>query len=121
VPDRVELVRESYRAFRDADREAIERLLSPDFAFYAPPDPGIDRDGYFERCWPGAGQRQRFHFVRLEEVSGDAVLVTYELTRQDGTRCRNTEVLTFRNREIVRQEVYWGWDLPAEGERSDGS
>jgi hypothetical protein len=91
----------------------IERHFADEMCFSAPPDPALDRDGYFERCWPGAGQGQRFDFVRLEEISGDAVLVTYELTKRDGKRGRNTEILTFRNREIVRQEVYWGWDPPA--------
>jgi ketosteroid isomerase-like protein len=111
VPDRVELVRESYRAFRDADREAIERLLSPDFAFYAPPDPGIDRDGYFERCWPHAGTTRSFEFERLIE-SGDEVVVTYVATREDGSRFRNTEVHTLDGNRICRQEVYFGWDVP---------
>ena len=44
--------------------------------------------------------------------AGDEVVVTYEATRSDGTRFRNTEVLTFRDGLIVRQEVYFGWDLP---------
>ena len=47
--------------------------------------------------------------------AGDEVIVTYEATRTDGTRFRNTEVLTFRDEQIVRQEVYFGWDLPPAG------
>jgi hypothetical protein len=39
------------------------------------------------------------------------VLVTYEATRTDGTRFRNTEVLTFDSEKICRAEVYFGWDL----------
>jgi ketosteroid isomerase-like protein len=48
--------------------------------------------------------------VRLIE-SGDEVVVTYQATRVDGSRFRNTEVLTFAGEEIVRVEVYFGWDL----------
>jgi ketosteroid isomerase-like protein len=52
-----------------------------------------------------------FEFVRLVELPGDEVLVTYEATRRDGKRFRNTEVLAFRGEKICRAEVYFGWDL----------
>jgi hypothetical protein len=48
--------------------------------------------------------------VRLVE-SGDEVIVTYERTRPDGGRGRNTEVLTFNGGQIARAEVYFGWDV----------
>jgi ketosteroid isomerase-like protein len=112
VADRVQLVRDSYEAFRSDDRDAIEQLLSDDFSFYSPPDPGLDRAGFFERCWPHAGRTEAFEFERLVEVE-DEVLVTYEATRTDGSRFRNTEVFAFDGDKIARQEVYFGWDLPA--------
>ena len=37
--------------------------------------------------------------------------MTYEATRTDGSRFRNSEVLTFRGEELVKVEVYFGWDL----------
>jgi hypothetical protein len=40
------------------------------------------------------------------------VIVTYEATRADGSRFRNTEALTFDGERICRVEVYFGWDLP---------
>jgi ketosteroid isomerase-like protein len=109
--DRLQIVRECYEAFASGDRETIERHFAEEMEFSAPPDPSLDRAGYFERCWPHSGQGQSFDFVRLQEISGDAVLVTYESTKRDGKRGRNTEILTFRGDGIVRQEVYWGWDL----------
>jgi hypothetical protein len=48
--------------------------------------------------------------VRLIE-SGDEVVVTYESTKADGGRFRNTEVLTFAGARIRKVEVYFGWDL----------
>ena len=39
------------------------------------------------------------------------MLVTYECERTDGSRFRNTEVLTFAGPKIARVEVYFGWDL----------
>ena len=110
VPDRAELARSVYRAFAAGDRDRIEQLLAPDFEFFSPPDPGLDRDGYFERCWPNAGNGTYFEFVRLIE-SGEEMIVTYEGTRDDGTRFRNTEVLGFEGDKIVKTEVYFGWDL----------
>jgi ketosteroid isomerase-like protein len=109
--DRLQLARDSYRAYETRDRSLIEPLLTDDFTFSSPYDVGIDRDRYFERCWPNAEALEQFDFVRLFE-HGDEVVVTYECTKQDGKRFRNTEVLTFRGDRICRAEVYFGWDLP---------
>lgn len=107
---RTALARELYLAFADGDRAAVERLLSEDFTFSSPVDPVLDRAGYFERCWPGSGQHQIFEFVRIR-AAGEEVFVTYEMTQPDGRRGRNTEVLTFRDEQIRRAEVYFGWNL----------
>ncbi len=73
----------------------------------SPVDPSLDRAGYFERRWRGAGAGQRFEFVRLV-APGDEVIVTYESLHSDGRRGRNTEVLTFRGEQVSRAEVYFG-------------
>lgn len=108
--NRVERARELYGAFAAGEREQVERILTEDFRFSSPVDPDLDRAGYFERCWPGAGRGQRFEFVRTLEV-GDEVFVTYEMAMGDRGRGRNTEVLTFRGDQICRAEVYFGWNL----------
>ncbi|MGA8219675.1 MAG: nuclear transport factor 2 family protein [Solirubrobacterales bacterium] len=108
--DRKRIARDAYRAFAAGDRDFYEEHLSEDFTFSAPPDPMLDRDGYFERCWPGAGGGQEFEFARVIE-SGDEVVVTYETKRPDGGGGRNTEVLTFDGDKISRVEVYFGWEL----------
>src|SRR5205823_4108850 len=108
--DRLQIARECYGAYESGDRSVVERLLTEDFTFYSPADPGIDRATYFERCWPNSGSIESFDFRRLVEV-GDEVVVTYEATRTDGTRFRNTEVLSFAADRICRAEVYFGWDL----------
>ena len=108
--DRLQRARDMYLAFAAGDRAAIEQMLSDDFSFSSPVDVGLDRAGYFERCWPGAGQGQEFEFVRLVQ-SGDEVIVTYELRHPDGRIGRNTEVLTFRGAEVCRAEVYFGWNV----------
>ena len=110
--DRLEIARDCYAAYESGDRSRVERHLSDDFVFYSPSDPGIDRERYFERCWPNADLIASFEFERLAEV-GDEVLVTYESTRVAGGRFRNTEILTFSGDKVSRVEVYFGWDLPA--------
>lgn len=110
MSNRIQAVRDLYRAFTTGEREVPERLLADDFTFYAPPDPGIDRERYFERCWPAAGTFKDYVPVR-EVEHGDEVIVTYEATRADDTRFRNTEIFTFRGEQLVRTEVYFGWDL----------
>ena len=108
--DLLDRARDMYRAFASGDRAAIERTLSDDFSFSSPVDVGLDRAGYFERCWPGAGQGQEFEFVRLMQ-SGDEVIVTYQVRHSDGHKGRNTEVLGFRGAEVCRAEVYFGWNV----------
>lgn len=109
--NRISLAKAVYRAYETGDRELIESLIDPEFTFHSPADEaGLDRAGYFERCWPNAGTLTKYEFVRLIE-NGDEVIVTYEATRTDGSRFRNTEVLTFAGDRQVRAEVYFGWNL----------
>ncbi len=103
--------KDMYEAFAAGDRESVEQLLSADFRFSSPLDVDLDRAGYFERCWPGAGRGQNFAFERLIQ-SGDEVIVTYRLTNADGSAGVNTEVLSFEGDQLRRAEVYFGWDLP---------
>lgn len=110
APDRTQLARDMYAAYENGDREVVERIVADDFMFFSPSDPGIDRETYFERCWPNAGTIETFDYVRVVE-RGDEVIVTYELTKTDGKRFRNTEVLTFDGDKLVRAEVYFGWDV----------
>jgi ketosteroid isomerase-like protein len=108
--DRLQLARDIYGAYASGDRSVVEELLTEDFTFYSPADVGIDRARYFERCWPNAELIEAFEFKRLIEA-GDEVVVTYESTKTDGRRLRNTEVLTFVGDKLGKAEVYFGWDL----------
>lgn len=108
--DRLQTVRDCFGAYVSGDRRIIEEILSEDFMFFSPPDPGIDRAAYFERCWPNSDLIDSFELVRLIE-SGDVVVVTYEATKTDGSRFRNSEIHTFTGDQISRVEVYFGWNL----------
>jgi ketosteroid isomerase-like protein len=109
--DRLALARSSYQAYATGDRQILEDLLAEDFVFYSPPDPGIGRAAYFERCWPNHERHRAFAYERLVEIGEDEVLVTYVAERTDGSRFRNTEVLRFEGDKLKRAEVYFGWNL----------
>ena len=108
--DRATLARAAYAAYETGDRAAMEALAADDLRFWSPVDDGIDRAAYFARCWPNHEQLAAFRLVRLVP-SGDEVLVTYEAERTDGSRFRNTEVLTFAGDRLTTVEVYFGWNL----------
>ena len=108
--DRLQIARECYGAYVSGDRRMLDERLTDDFTLYSPADVGIDRQKYFERCWPNSLSIAGFEFERLIE-SGDEVLVTYESTKTDGRRLRNTEVLTFEGDKVRKVEVYFGWDV----------
>ena len=109
-PDLEQLARQCYEAYATGERRLIEELLAENCEFYSPADIGIDRDRYFERCWPNAGAIERYELTRLVQA-GDEVIVTYEATKTDGQRFRNTEVLTFHGGKLRKAEVYFGWSV----------
>src|SRR5919198_6345388 len=105
--------RASYLAYAGKNREAIEALIADDFHFTSPLDNRIDRQTYFERCWPTNEMVSGLDFVHVVP-DGNRVFVTYEGRRTDGNRFRNTEILTVRDGRIVDVEVYFGWSIPHE-------
>ncbi len=113
MTDRPAIVRDCFRGYETGERDLVARHLADDFVFFSPPDPGLALDAYWERCWPNAAMLAGFEFVRMIE-SGDEVVVTYEATRRDGTRFRNTEVFTFAGDRVARVEVYFGWNIGQE-------
>ena len=108
--DRAQIAREIYGGYESGNRAVVEQHLSRDFRFYSPADVGIDLSAYWTRCWPNADLIAAFELRRMIE-HGDELVVTYEATRTDGTRFRNTEILTFDGDRVAVAEVYFGWDL----------
>ena len=109
--DRIALARACYGAYETGDRGALEPLIAEEFRFWSPVDEGIDRAAYFERCWPNHESLAAFRYIRLVPNGDDEVLVTYEAERTDGSRFRNTEVMTFAGEQLATVEVYFGWNL----------
>jgi ketosteroid isomerase-like protein len=106
-----DLARQMFEAYEARDRAFVEQLLAPDFTFTSPYDDRIDRDAYFERCWPNSGSIGKFHFIAFAE-SGDSVFVLYRCDTMSGSSFRNTECLTFAGGKLKSVEVFFG-DPPA--------
>ncbi len=112
--DPIQLARRIYAAYESGDRDAVEDLVADELRFYSPADIGIDRATYFERCWPNSELIESFEFERIVDIGNGEVLVTYESTKHDGQRFRNTEILTFLDGKLTKAEVYFGWNIPSQ-------
>jgi hypothetical protein len=65
----------------------------------------------YSRSCGGFGESgDRAVVERLFEAN-DEVIVTYEATRTDSRRFRNTEIFGFDGDKISRVEVCFGWDI----------
>lgn len=111
MSNRTELVKQFYGAFSRVDRnEFVENLLASNFTFSAPPDPFLDRNKFFEKCWPNGGNFKDIHYVRVIEY-GNEVIITHEYIKPDGMKGCNTDIITFDGDKVIRLEVYFGWDI----------
>ncbi len=104
IPD---LVRRYFAAYKSADLNAIEPLLTDDFTFTSPYDDHIDRATYFERCWPGAGTFE-CHDLKRIFVDGNECFVLYESAAKNGSLFRNTEFFRFDGGRTQSVEVFFG-------------
>jgi len=114
--DPVAIARAAYQAYVSKDRQAIEKLIAEDFHFTSPLDNRIERDRYFEYCWPNSRKIKHFDFINLV-ADGPRVFVTYEGQSTNGDGFRNTEIITVRDGQLVEVEVYFGWSIPHKAER----
>ncbi|HET7792371.1 MAG TPA: nuclear transport factor 2 family protein [Rhizobacter sp.] len=109
-----QVVRACFEAYSKRDRKAIESLIADDFRFTSPLDNQIDRNAYFETCWPGSESLVVMTLQHLAVFDGDKAYVTYEALRRDGQRFRNTELHTVKGGQLSQVEVYFGWNIPHE-------
>ena len=105
-----DLSRACLQAYVDKAREAVEALLAADFRFTSPLDHAIDRDTYFQRCWPNSATMRTVDIIEAIDAGNRAFLI-YEV-ETDAKRFRNCEMHTADGGKLVSVEVYFGWDLP---------
>ena len=102
-----DLARGVFSAYENVDREAIEALLAAEFTFTSPYDDHIDRDAYFDRCWPGAGHFAGFDLKQIS-VDGARCFVVYEAHLKSGATFRNTEMFCTADGQVCSIEVFFG-------------
>lgn len=102
--------RSMIRAFQEQDADLARSLLTDDYTFTSPQDDHLSRDEWFEKCFPTA---DHFTAQNLTDVveSGDAVLLRYEYTIDDGTTWANAERHVIRDGKIAEVQVYFGGKL----------
>jgi ketosteroid isomerase-like protein len=107
----IAVARACLQAYVDKDRATVEALIADDYHFTSPIDHALDRETYFEICWPNSWAMTGFDYIYEAEDENRAFIV-YEGHTSSGRSFRNSEVHTVRNGQLVATEVYFGWDLP---------
>jgi len=102
-----DVIRWCYQAYVDKDRAALEPLIAEDFTFTSPWDDHIDRETYFERCWPNS---ERILDLCLEKifVQGEEAFVRYQLIPIEGESFRNVEFFRLKDGKVREVQVYFG-------------
>src|SRR6202451_4618787 len=102
MSNRPGLIKQFYEAFSNTDRNNfVENLLASSFTFSAPPDPLLNRDEFFIKCWPQGYSLKNIKYVRIIE-NADEVIITHEYAKPDGSQGRNTDIVTFDGDKIIR-------------------
>ena len=89
---------EYFKAYHARDRNALESLLSDDFAFCSPLDDNISKDQYLKTCWPNS-EHQLNHLIEKLFVEGNEALATYECERP---MARSFETPSFSGPKVTR-------------------
>ncbi len=98
-----------FAAYQAQNEAAARALASDGFRFTSPQDDHLDRERYFEVCFPTIGHFASQTMMETAEV-GDTVLVRYEYEVADGGgRFRNMEALTVNDAGLITEvQVYFG-------------
>lgn len=105
-----DLVRNCFSAFLSKDSQILEDLLSDDFTFNSPRDDHINKETYFERCFPH-GERFRSHHIEQLFGRDKEALVRYQAELDDGTKFRNVEYFKIEGNKIKEIDVYFGANI----------
>ena len=101
-----------YRAFRDRDREALQRILAPDFHFLSSFGEFHDRDAMLDAIWPSVGQTWATNLRIFGE--GPEFVVLYEHANTPGMGrppMTMAEYVRFEGPLIAQIEVFVGRPL----------
>ena len=103
-----EVVRANFDAYVRQDRAAAEALVADELVFTSPQDDHIDRDAFFERCFPTADRVSRQELLHVTPAGGGDVFILYEYSLKSGGTHRNTELITVVDGRITEIQVFFG-------------
>jgi ketosteroid isomerase-like protein len=103
-----EVVRAHVDAYLRQDRAAAEALIGERLVFTSPQDDHIDRQAFFERCFPTADRVSRQELLHVVPTGSGEVFIMYEYELKAGGTHRNTELLTVEDDQITEIQVFFG-------------
>lgn len=103
-----DVVEAAFRHYRSQDREAAFALYADDFTFTSPRDDHIDKEAFFEQCFPTADRFTEQRLLHVTPADEELVLVHYEYELTSGGRYRNVEAMTVRDGLIREVQVFFG-------------
>lgn len=104
-----ETIHRLFEAYLSNRKDIVAAMLADDFTFSSPRDDHIDKNAYFERCWPETPAFRRIEIERLF-ADGNEVVTGYRAEKIEGGAFRNLELFRFRDGKIAAIEVYFGRD-----------
>jgi ketosteroid isomerase-like protein len=107
VPD-TDVVRAIFDSYLSQQRDVAQKLIADGFVFTSPQDDHIDRDAYFERCFPTAGRLRSQQLLLVTQAVPGTVFALYEYELLNGERYRNTEVHTVDGGQVTEVQVFFG-------------
>lgn len=103
-----DVVRGMFDVYLQQDRATAERLLADDLTFTSPQDDHIDRNAYFDRCFPTSTNVSVQEVLFLVDLDDDHVVVVYQYDATTGDVHRNTEIHTVRDGRVHEIQVFFG-------------
>lgn len=110
-----DVVKAAFRHYRAQDRAAAHPLYADDFTFTSPQDEHIDKETFFERCFPTASRLKEQRLLHVTPADDHLVFVHYEYELTTGARHRNMEAISVRDGLIHEVNVFFGgsYESPA--------
>lgn len=108
MSDATRLVLALHAAYHQQDLDTAERLISEELVFTSPQDDRINRQAYFERCFPTADRFTREELREVIEPEPGLVFIRYVYELSGGDVFSNMEAVTVRSDQIADIKVYFG-------------
>jgi hypothetical protein len=104
--DRLEVIIEYYRCYRDRDLEALRAILTPDFRHTSSFGAYAGRDAMLAEIWPAVGQS----WARDLQIIGSGLEFVARFVVESPQRppVRMAEYIRFEGNQVAEVETYIG-------------